>query len=99
MSAVNWGELFYSMAVGRTPEAMDVTRAAIAKLPIIMVPVDLTRAEMAARVKLQYKMGYADAFVAGLAIENNAAIITRDSDFQRVQGRIKIVWLVPPRKR
>ena len=97
MSAVNWGEVFYSMAVGRTPEEMDVARTTLARLPITMVEVDTARAEGAAKVKLRYKMGYADAFATALALENNASIVTRDSDFKRVQGRIKIVWLTPGR--
>jgi predicted nucleic acid-binding protein len=99
MSVVNWGEAFYVLGTGCSEEELTAIRAAISRLPIQMFDVDLTQAETAARLKLRYKLPYADAMAAALAQEIGAVVITKDGDFQRVQGLLKIVWLVPPKKR
>ena len=98
MSVVNWGEAFYALGTGCSEEELIATRAAISRLPVQMFDVDLAQAEAAARLKLRYKLGYADAMAAALAQEMNATIVTKDADFQRVQSLLKILWLSPPKK-
>lgn len=99
MSVVNWGEVLYSLGKGCGEEELEATRAAVSRLPIRMFDVDLAQAESAAKLKLRYKLPYADAMAAALALEIQAAVVTKDTDFQRVQSLFKIVWLSPPRKR
>ena len=98
MSVVNWGEVFYTMGVGCDEEQLSALSAAISRLPVQMFDVDMAQAETAARLKLRYKLGYADAMAAALAQEMGASIVTKDADFQRVQSLVKIVWLATPRR-
>ena len=41
-------------------------------------------------------MSYADSFAAALAKENRAELLTRDKEFEQVEGEIKIAWLRSP---
>jgi predicted nucleic acid-binding protein len=49
----------------------------------------------AADVRVRYKLYYADAFAAALAIERKATLVTRDSDFRCLGHGFPILWLKP----
>jgi ribonuclease VapC len=93
MSVINWGEVYYSLLRGRGLEQANSTRQAIIRLPIEMFPADLARVESAAALKSSHKLPYADGFAAALAFERDATLVTRDSDFRRLQSTLRILWL------
>ena len=93
MSAVNWGEAYYSIYSKSPENDAEQLRQAVRKLPIVVITVDAERCERAGRIKVRHKLGYADAFAAELAVERNATLVTSDTDFRRVQGQIKILWV------
>lgn len=85
MSAVNWGEVFYTlvkrMGLARADNLMTEM---IARIPISVVSATPDDAVRAARLKARYNLPYADAFAAALAGHQHV-LVTADVDhFSRV---------------
>ena len=95
MSVINWGEIYYSVMRGASPEMAEEKAKEIAGMQIELVPVDtdLHLVRQAATFKATKKMSYADAFAAALAKLRNAELVTGDREFKAVEGEIKIGWL------
>ncbi len=93
MSLVNWGEVYYSVWRARGQAAADRKAQQIAQLPIEVVDVDLPMAQLAARLKAEYNLPYADCFAAALAQARKATLVTSDKDFRRVEPTISILWV------
>lgn len=93
ISAVNWGEVVYSLwKVQGEIEAKKLMRK-VEELPVTVVPADRARAAMAGEMKMVHGLGYADSFAAGLALELRATLITADPDFQKVGNKLKVEFL------
>jgi len=56
--------------------------------------VDRDRASRSAALKQKHGLGYADAFVAELAIERSAWVVTADPEFSKV-GKGLLVYSLP----
>jgi predicted nucleic acid-binding protein len=97
MSVVNWGEIYYSILRGASPEIADAKAHEIAGMRIEVVPVDADDLELvrqAAQFKATKKMSYADCFAAALAKIKNAELVTGDAEFKVVESELKkIRWL------
>jgi len=93
ISAVNWAEIRYIIERKSGPEAWKKTRPKILSLPIEIVPVDQTMAELAGEMKVSRKMSLADCFVAALAKQQDGEIYTGDPEFRALEPEWKIVWL------
>lgn len=95
MCVVNWGEIYYSVMRGASPELAEEKAKEIAGMPIELVPVDndLQLTRQAAIFKATKKMSYADCFAAALAKLRGAELITGDPEFKAVEGEIKVGWL------
>ena len=93
MSVVNWGEIYYSVMRGASPEMAEQKAREIAAMPIEIVPADLHQTHQAAIFKATRKMSYADCFGAALAKIKNAEFVTGDPEFKSVEKEIKIHWL------
>jgi len=65
----------------------------IAQLPIEIVGVDMELGKLAASLKAQHNLPYADCFAAALAQARKATLVTSDKDFQCVGTALKIVWV------
>ena len=92
-SLINLGELLYiTERRGGVAKAQD-TLALIRQLPIEIVPADEQTVFAAAHIKANHLLSYADAFVAAIAIEKNASILTGDPEFQSVETLATIEWL------
>lgn len=95
LSVVNWGEVYY-VAWQRTGEAAAQQRVQeIARLPIELVDADRETALLAATLKAQHKLPYADCFAAALAQQRKASLVTADKDFQSVQRGVNLLWVKP----
>lgn len=92
MSAVNCGEVYGKILRERGPDRASAIMSAIHPLPIRMVDATLPRSLQAAEIKARYKLYYADAFAAALAMEHKATLVTSDSDFRKI-GTMPILWL------
>lgn len=93
MSAVNWGEVFYSIWRARGEAAAREKLGQIAQLPIEIVEVDADLALAAATLKAQHNLPYADCFAAALTQTRKAALLTTDKDFECIATGLKIVWV------
>jgi ribonuclease VapC len=91
MSAVNWGEIYYSVWRDQGQEEAERAAYYIAQLPIEVVPADIGLAKRAAEFKMKYKLHYADAFAAALARQNDASLAASDRDFSAVKGLIPLI--------
>lgn len=93
MSVVNLGEALYIVERRLGLKAAQEALAAFDELPIEAVAVDQALAMSAARLKAATAVGYADCFVAALALQLGATVITGDPDFRRLEGTITVLWL------
>ena len=93
MSVVNWGEVYYSVWRARGQKAADAKLLEIAQLPIEIVGVDMELGKLAASLKAEHNLPYADCFAAALAQAGKAALVTSDKDFQRVGTALKTIWV------
>jgi predicted nucleic acid-binding protein len=94
MSAVNWGEVFYTECRYRGEAKAREAEKRLQELPIAVIAVDRERASRASALKQKHGLGYADAFAAELAIERGALLVTADPEFQKV-GKALAVYPLP----
>ncbi len=95
LSVVHWGEVYYTTMRRVSQRAAEEKAREIATLPIELVPIntDLEIVRQAAIYKATRRLAYADAFAAALAKMREAELVTGDTDFEQVDGEIKILWL------
>jgi predicted nucleic acid-binding protein len=94
MSAVNWGEVFYTEWRYRGEAKAREAEANLLEMPIAVIAVDRERASRAGTIKQKHGLGYADAFAAELAIERGAWLVTADPEFQKV-GKTLSIYSLP----
>ena len=93
MSAVNYGEVYYSVLRECGPRVTEDIEKTIRALPIEIVDADTALAREAGRFKVKYKISYADCFAAALAKQNRAELVTGDPEFAGLGADIEILWL------
>ncbi len=93
MSVVNWGEVFYSVWRARGEKAAREKLKEIAQLPIGILGVDMELAQLAATLKAEHNLPYADCFAAAVAQLKKASLVTGDKDFSSVESIWKIAWV------
>jgi ribonuclease VapC len=95
LSAVNWTEIYFTMARAGGREVAEVTASELAMLPIDVVGVheNLKLARLAGQLKAAHKLSLADAFAAALAKERKAELVTGDPEFKALEKEVKIRWL------
>jgi len=93
MSVVNWGEVYYSVWRARGEKSAEAKLHEIAQLPIQIVDVDVELTKLAAGLKAQHNLPYADCFAAALARARKAALVTSDKDFECVGTYLKTFWV------
>lgn len=93
MSAVNWGEVYYSVWRARGEKVADAKLQEIAQLPIEIIDVDRELTRLAASLKAKHNLPYADCFAAAVAQARKATLVTSDKDFQRAATALKILWV------
>lgn len=94
MSAVNWGEVFYTELRRHGESKAREAELNLRRLPILVIAVDLNRATRAAALKQKHNLGYADAFAAELAMERGAWLVTADPEFSKL-GKALSVYPLP----
>jgi ribonuclease VapC len=91
-SAANWGEVFYLSWQRHGEQSARETLADLSRLPIRVVPVDLSQALKAAELKALHKIPYVDCIAAALAVEQRATLVTSDRDFEKLGRQFPILW-------
>jgi len=93
MSVVNWGEVCYSVWRARGEKAAAAKLHKIAQLPIQIVDADMELGKLAASLKAEHNLPYADCFAAALAQTRKATLVTSDKDFECVGTAVEILWV------
>lgn len=94
MSAVNWGEVFYTTWKLHGESLAREVDARLQEMPVAVIAADRDRATRAAALKQKHSLGYADAFAAELAIERGAWLVTADPEFAKL-GKTLSVYSLP----
>lgn len=90
MSAVNWGEVFYTAWRRHGEASARQADARLQEMPIAVITVDRERASRAAALKQKHNLGYADAFAAELTIERGAWLVTADPEFSKIGNALSV---------
>ena len=98
MSAVNWGEVYYSLVKRAGLVKTDSMMAEmVTRIPITLAAVTPEDAVRAARLKAQYNLPYADSFAAALTGTQHV-LVTADVDhFTRIP-RLRLLKLPQAKK-
>jgi predicted nucleic acid-binding protein len=93
MTWVNIGEVAYIVerrwGMGRLHSALAMVEATALET----VPIERELALMAAHIKAEYAIAYADTFAAALAQHVGATLVTGDPEFQLLDNVLDIHWL------
>ena len=93
LSIINLGELLYiTERRGGIARAQDAL-ALIRQLPIDILLADEQTVFSAAHIKANHAISCADSFVAAIAMQEEAVILTGDPEFQSVETLIQLEWL------
>ena len=93
MTAVNYGEVYYSILKERGKKVAEEEIKKIDTLRIEVIPVDASLAKIAGEYKASKKMSYADCFAGALAKQKNGYLITGDKEFKEIEQEIKMIWV------
>ena len=90
------GEVYYITLREQGRDSADLAYKRIKRFPIKFVEqINEELLLSAATIKANYPVSYADSFAAALAKVNNAALLTGDPDFRKLEedGVLKVTWL------
>ena len=93
MTWVNAGEVAYIVERRWGTERLYTALALMEATALEVVPVDREPALMAAHIKAEHAIAYADAFAAALAEQYAATLVTGDPEFKLLEGMLDIHWL------
>jgi predicted nucleic acid-binding protein len=93
MSVVNWGEVYYSIWHEYSRSSADEVAQQMMRLPIEIVDANLEITTLAASLKAETRLPYADCFAAALSKLRDAALATADADFEKVSDQIVLLKL------
>jgi len=93
ISVLNWGEVFYLLWQRRDEETARRTIANLSRLPLRIIPVDLSQALKASEIKAVHKIPYVDCVAAALAVLQEATLVTSDRGFEKLGRHFPILWI------
>jgi predicted nucleic acid-binding protein len=93
MTWVNAGEVAYIVERRWGAERLYAALAVIEATALEIVSVERELALMAAHIKAEHAIAYADTFAAALAQRCAAKLVTGDPEFKLLEGVLDIRWL------
>ena len=96
VSVMNLGEVFYWLWVKRSEDRARQTLDGFSRLPIQIVPVDLSQAIKAGELKALHKIPYVDCIAAAVALQYRATLVTADRDFEKLGRHFPVLWIARP---
>lgn len=93
MCVVNWGEVFYSVWRAGGEKAAQQVAYEISGMPIRILDAGMELTKIAVEFKADYKLPYADCFVAAVAKLMNAEVVTADQDFLMVSQQVNVTFI------
>ncbi len=99
MSAINYGEFYYTDAMKNGFEHAEASREIAEALPIEIHVPTLSEIMEAAHWKGGGNASYADCFAATLALLKDIPVLTGDPEFKKLEAHgVKVEWLPSKRK-
>lgn len=90
-SAINVGEVYYALWRRNGPVAAGEALSRVRELPVTIVPASWDHVMAAARYKATNRISYADGFVASLAEDLGATVLTGDAELiTALSGRLRV---------
>jgi len=96
ISVLNVGEVFYLTWQRTGEERARQAVANLSRLPMQIIPVDLSQTLRAGQLKALHNIPYVDCIAAALAMEQNATLVTADHHFEKLGHHFPILWLTRP---
>ncbi len=93
INAINLGEVIYATKREFGDQKKIEVLANIERLEFVVLPIPNSLIFKAAEYKAQYSISYADCFALASASEHEAAIVTGDPEFKKVEHLVDIVWV------
>jgi len=93
ITAINLGEVWYSLARVRSEGDADRAIKEILGLGFQIVEIGWELANHAAKLKARHKLAYADCFAVALAQQRKLEVVTGDPEFKQLQNQVKVHWL------
>ena len=94
MSVINMGEVLYIL-LKHLGDQRALPYIQALQHAVTMIDADSNRTIEAARLKHQYKLGYADSFAAALALASKATLVSADPSFEKIGRSLK--WIRLPK--
>lgn len=92
ISAINVGEVYYCLRKNHSVELAERWRESSGTLPMTVETPSLHEIWDAALLKGSYRIAYADAFAAGLALKHGCPLLTGDPEFRAV-ANLTLDWI------
>jgi ribonuclease VapC len=93
LSIINAGEIYYITYKNLNKAKADGILRDIHRLPVELCSATDKLVMSSAEIKAIYPISYADSFVASLAQELNAPLVTGDPEFKLLEQDFDIVWI------
>ena len=94
ISAVNWAEVLYKVQQLQGDAGVQAAKLFEHETTLVVREVDRELAELAAQLKVSYRLSVGDAFCAALAKQLKAVLVTGDAEFEPLETHFKkVVWL------
>lgn len=93
MSWINAGEVYCMTARKRGPAQAEEFLARLPSLPLRLVSPDAAGVVSAAKLKSKYRISYADAFAAALAMQESAVLVTGDPELRTLSETVPVEWI------
>jgi uncharacterized protein len=89
-SIINLGEVYYRIGKIRGLDLADETLDELSRLPITILSAEDEAVWAAARLKINHKISYADAFAAAASRQLGAVLVTGDPELLELQGELRL---------
>lgn len=86
LCSYNAGEIYYAIWRKNGKAMADACRIKLLQFQITIIEADLQLTFEAAAIKALYKLSYADAHAAALALHLNATVLTGDKEFNNLKS-------------
>lgn len=93
MNYLNLGEVYYRSIRAAGRERAKAFLENFLRLPLELILSDPELIWKASEIKAAYAISYADCFAAATANRHDAAVLTGNPEFKKLEGVVSIEWL------
>jgi len=90
---VNFGEVYYITSRDKSEDIANKAVAIVKNWPLEFVTPDERITLIAAKIKANNPISYADSYATATALEKNAEVVTGDPEFKLISDIVPIFWI------